>query len=54
MSEMEAARSVTRRLLDDWIPDMDRRGWWHVGSGMEGDGQLMTDDEHAWLISFDP
>lgn len=45
-----AAVAVTRRLLDDWVPDLDQRGWWHMGSGMQGRGDPMTDDERAWLL----
>lgn len=44
------AIAVTVKLLDDWIPDLDRRGWWHIGSGMTGPGEPMSDGEHAWLM----
>jgi hypothetical protein len=49
----EDAVAVTRRLLDDWIPDVERLGWWHVGSGMQGPGEPMTAGELAWLSLVD-
>ena len=47
---MSAAVAVTRRLLDDWIPDVEARGWWSWGSGMQGPGEPMTPDEWDWLV----
>jgi hypothetical protein len=51
--DLDAARAVTRRMLHDWIPDLERRAWWHMGSGMVGPGEPMTDAEHAWLTEVE-
>jgi hypothetical protein len=52
-AERVAAMAVTRWLLDDWVPDVEAMGWWHVGSGMEGPGQPMTEAERAWIATVD-
>jgi len=53
MTALMAAAAVTRRMLDDWIPDVERHGWWHVGSGMDGPGEPMTAAEVQWVVYVD-
>lgn len=49
--QLVGARSATARLLDDYVPDVEHRGWWHIGSGMAGPGEPMTPAEHRWLLA---
>jgi hypothetical protein len=51
--ERQTAQEVTRLLLADWIPDLDERGWWHMGSGMQGPGEPMTEAQYQWLVGCD-
>jgi hypothetical protein len=52
----EAIRSVTRRLLDSWQPDMQERSWWifdNFSPPRAPDIEPMTEAEWQWLQQGD-